>query len=82
MTNSKHMACLVDCSVANLVVCPGIWACFFVELRFFLKTCGLLVFGLVLIENCCFFGLVFADFCFADCFFFKCDGTFAVSIYC
>ena len=57
---------------------PAIWACFFVKLRFFLKTCGLLVFGLVLIEICFFF----ADFCFADCFFFKFYGTFAVSIYC
>ena len=54
-------------SAANLAVFPQIWACFFVELRFFLKTCGLLVFGLVLIEIC----LFFADFCFADCLFFK-----------
>jgi len=38
---------------------------FFVELRFFLKTCGLLVFGLILIEIC----LFFTDFSFADCFF-------------
>jgi len=52
-------------SVANLAVFPCIRTCFFVELRVFLKTCGLLVFGLVLIENC----LFFADFCFADCFF-------------
>ena len=31
----------------------------------FLRTCGLLVFGLVLIEIC----LFFSDFCFADCVF-------------
>jgi len=37
-----------------------LWSC-----RFFLRTYGLLVFGLVLIEIC----LFFADFCFADCFF-------------
>jgi len=30
-----------------------------------LKTCGLLVFGFVLVEIC----LFYADFCFADCFF-------------
>ena len=35
------------------------------ELRVFLKTCGLLVFGLVFIEIC----LFVADFSFADCFF-------------
>jgi len=66
--------CLVglDCaggSFANLAVFPQIWASFFVGLRFFLKTCRLLVFGLVLIEHCLFLGLFFADFCFADCFF-------------
>ena len=38
----------------------------------FLKTCGLLVFGLVLIEIC----LFFADFCFVDCFFLKFYGIF------
>ena len=32
------------------------------ELRVCLKTCGLLVFGLVLIEICLFFGLVFHGF--------------------
>jgi len=31
------------------------WACFFVDLRVFLKTCGLIV----LIKICLFFGLVF-----------------------
>jgi len=46
-------------SVANLAFFPRIWACFLVELRFFFKTCGLLVFGLVSIEFCLFFGLVF-----------------------
>ena len=35
------------------------------ELRVFLKTGGLLVFGLVLSAIC----LLFAYFCFADCFF-------------
>jgi len=41
-----------------------------VELRvFFLKTCGLLVFGLVQLKFACFLGLVFAYFCVADCFF-------------
>jgi len=56
---------------------PANLGLFFVELWFFLKTWGLLVFGLVLIEIC----LFYADFCFADCFFFKCYGTFAVSMY-
>jgi len=41
----------------------------FCGVAFFLKTCGLLVFRLVLIEICLFFGLVFTDFSFADCFF-------------
>jgi len=45
---------------------------FFVELQVFLKTCGLLAFGLVLIEIC----LFFADFCFTDCLFFKFYGNF------
>jgi len=30
-------------SVANLAAFPQIWACFFVDLRVFLKTCVLLV---------------------------------------
>jgi len=34
-------------SVVNLAVFPRIWACVFVELRMFLMTCGLVVFGLV-----------------------------------
>ena len=58
-------------SAANLAVFPQIWACFFVELRFFLKTCGLLVFGLVLIEICVFFGLVFCRFLFCRLPFFQ-----------
>jgi len=44
---------------------PANLGLFFLELRVFLKTCGLLAFGLVLIE----IFLFFADFCFADCFF-------------
>jgi len=47
-----------------------------VELRVFLKTCGLLVFGLVLTEICLFLGFFFADFCFSDYFFFKLYGNF------
>ena len=35
----------------------------------FLKTCGLLAFGLVLINICFFWACFFADFCTADCFF-------------
>jgi len=37
---------------------PANLGLFFVELRVFLKTCGLLVFGLVLIEIFCFLGLL------------------------
>ena len=44
----------------------------------FLKTYGLLVFGLVLIEICLFLELFSAGLCFADCFLFKFYGTFAV----
>jgi len=51
-------------SVAKLAFFPQIRACF-CGVPFFFKTCGLLVFGLVLIEIC----LFFADFSFADCFF-------------
>jgi len=51
---------------------------FFCGIAFFLKTCGLLVFGLVLIEIC----LFFADFCYVDCLFFKLYGIFSVLIYC
>jgi len=46
-------------SDVNLAVFPRNWACFFVELRVFMKACGLLVFGLVVNEICLFFGLVF-----------------------
>ena len=49
----KARQCECD-SVANLSVFPRIWACFFVDLRFFMKTCRLLVFGLVLIKIACF----------------------------
>jgi len=40
---------------------------FFCGAAFFWKACGLLVFGLVVNEIC----LLFADFCYADCFFSK-----------
>jgi len=43
---------------------PANLTCFFVDLRFFLKTWALLVFGLVLIEICLFFGLAFCRFLF------------------
>jgi len=46
-------------SVANLAGFPRIWTCFYVELRDFLKTCGLLVFGLVLMEIGSFFWACF-----------------------
>jgi len=59
-----------EVSVANLKVFPRVWACFFVELRFFFKTCGLLIFGLALIEICLFFGLVFCRFMFCGLLFF------------
>ena len=71
---SSHSIWSVMPSVANLVVFPWIWACFFVELRVFLKTCGLVVFRLVLTEICWFF----ADFCFSDCFFFNFYGNFLI----
>jgi len=57
-------------SVANLAVFPRIWACVFVELRVCLKTYGLLVIGLVLIEICLFFGLVFRRFLITDFWLF------------
>jgi len=50
----------------TLGVFPQIWACFFVELRFFLRLAG-----------CLFFGLVFAEICFADCFFFQISWHFS-----
>jgi len=40
-----------------------------VELRFFLKACGLLVFELVLIVICLFFGLVFGRILFCGLLF-------------
>jgi len=45
-------------------VFPANLGLFFCGVAFFFKTCGLLLFGLVLIEICCFLGLFFAD-----CFF-------------
>jgi len=69
-------------SVVNLAVFPRNWTCFFVELRVFLKACGLLVFGLVVNEICLLFGLVFCRFLFCGLLFFKFYGTFALSIYC
>jgi len=64
-------------SVANLAFFPRIWACFLVELRFFLRLAGCLFLGLFQLNFACFLGLFFAD-----CFFSKFYGTFAVSIYC
>jgi len=49
-----------------------------VELRVVLKTCSLLVFELVLLKSC----LFFADFCFADSFFYNFYATFAASLHC
>ena len=49
---------------------------FFVDLLVFLKTCGLLVFGLVFTEFCSFFGLVFCRFLFCGLLCFKFDGNF------
>jgi len=46
----------------------------------FLKTCGLLGFGLVSIEICLLFGLV--SYLFYGLLFFKFYGTFSVLIYC
>jgi len=45
-------------------ICFFLWSC-----EFFLKTCGLFVYGFVLIEICLFLVLFFADFCFMDCSF-------------
>jgi len=61
-TDSSDIAQLAI-SGANLAVFPRIWACFF-EVAVFFKTCGLLVFGLVLTEIFLFFGLVFCRFLF------------------
>jgi len=36
-----------EVSVANLKVFPRVWACFFVELRFFLRLAGCLFLGLL-----------------------------------
>jgi len=70
-------------SVANLAVFPRIWACFFCGVAGFLKTCRLLVFGLVLIEISLFFGLVFCRFLLCGLFFFSnFYGIFTVAIYC
>jgi len=55
--------------------------CFFCGVAVFLKTCGLLVFGLVLIEICLFFKLAVYRFLFCGLLFFKFYGTFSVSIY-
>ena len=54
---------------------PANLCLFFCGVAFFLKTCGLLVFGLVLTKFCLFFGL-FLQICFSDCFFFKFCGYF------
>jgi len=52
----------IKTSDANLTFFPRICACFFCGFPFFLKTCGLLVFGLVLIKMYLCFGLVFSRF--------------------
>ena len=44
---------------------------FFVELRVFLKACGLLLFRHVSIDICLFFGLFFCRFMFCGLFFFQ-----------
>ena len=61
--------------VANLAFFPRIWACFFVDLRGFLKTCGLLV----LIKICLVFGLVFCRFLYCGLLFYKFYGYFSFS---
>jgi len=53
-----------------------LWICVF------LKICGLLVYGLVLIEIFLVFGLVFCRFLLCGLLFFKIFGTFAFLIYC
>jgi len=64
--HSAHSASLI----ASSTVLPTLWfssefGLVFLWSSVFLETCGLLVFGLVLIE----ISLFFSYFCFADCFF-------------
>ena len=63
-------------------VFPWIWACYFLVLRVFWRHAACLFLGLFWLKFACFLGLFFADYCYADCFFFKFCGTFDVSIYC
>jgi len=55
---------------------------FFCGFAGFLKAGELLVFGLVLIKICLFFGIVFCSFLYYGLLFFKFYGHFALSIYC
>ena len=48
---------------------PANLGLFFVELRVFLKACGLLLFRLISIDICLFFGLFFCRFMFCGFFF-------------
>jgi len=70
-TEKFHSPLIADllglCSVANLTFSREFGLVFCRVASFFedLRECGLLVF----IEICLFFGLVFSDICFVDCFF-------------
>ena len=59
-----HMNAAQSTNIANLGVFPRTWLVFLWICVFFLKTWALLVFGLVLIEICLFFGLAFCRFLF------------------
>ena len=61
-------------------VFPANMGLFFSELAFFLVTCGLLIFGLVLFKNCLFLRLFFANFLVNGLLFWNCCVTFAVLI--
>ena len=81
------LAEVVNSSVANLAFFSRSWACFSVELRVFLKTCGLLVFGLVLIEVCLFFWACFLQISVLGIAFFQilwhfCCLNLLLKVYC
>jgi len=61
---------------------PANLGLFFCGVAVFLKACGLLLFRLVSIDICLFFGLFFCRFMFCGLFFLNICGTFAVSIFC
>ena len=65
-------------SVANLAFFPRIWACFFLNLRFF-GDLRVAIFGLVLFKNCLILGLFFANFLISGLLFCNCCVNFAVS---